>query len=126
MTLDSSALVAIVFGEPGYLELVDRILQADVVRVGAPTLAETTIVLTARGRTSMRRELGAVLRELDVTTVPFTSDHYELAVQAYERYGRGRHKANLNFGDCLTYAVAALAGDTLLFVGDDFGHTDLV
>ena len=125
MTLDSSALIAILFAEPGYLELVDRILQADVVRIGAPTLTETAIVLAARGKSSMRRELAAVLRELDVTTVPFTADHNELAVLAYERYGRGRHKANLNFGDCLSYAVAALAGDTLLVVGEDFGQTDL-
>lgn len=125
MTLDSSALVAIVFGEPGYLDLVDRILQADVVRIGAPTLTETAIVLTARRRKAMRRELASLLRELDVTTVPFSADHHEAAWHAYERYGRGRHKANLNYGDCLSYAVAKLAGDELLFVGDDFTYTDI-
>lgn len=125
MTLDSSALLAILFGEPGYLDLVDRILQADVVRAGAPTLAEAGIVLAGRGRASLRREFAALLRELDVTTVPFTSEHCEVAVKAYERFGRGRHKANLNFGDCLSYAVAALAGDSLLYVGDDFGYTDI-
>lgn len=125
MTLDSSALVAIVFGEPGYLDLVDRILEADVVRLGAPTLTETAIVLTARRRAPMRRELSSLLRELDVTVVPFTADHHEMAWRAYERYGRGRHRANLNFGDCLSYAVAKQAGDDLLFVGDDFTHTDV-
>ena len=125
MTLDSSALIAILFGESGYLELVDRILQADVVRLGAPTRTETAIVLTARGRAPLRRELAALLRELDVTTVPFTAEHHEAAWRAYERYGRGRHKANLNFGDCLSYAVAKLAGDELLYVGDDFAQTDL-
>jgi ribonuclease VapC len=125
MTLDSSALLAILFGEPGYLNLVDRILQADVVRAGAPTLAETGIVLAARGKASMKRELGALLRELDITAVAFTSEHYQVAVSAYERFGRGRHRANLNFGDCLSYAVAALAGDSLLYVGDDFAQTDI-
>lgn len=125
MTIDSSALLAILFGEPGYLDLVDRILRADVVRAGAPTLAEAGIVLAARGKTSLKRELAALLRELEIATVPFTEDHYTLAVQAYERYGRGRHKANLNFGDCLSYAVAALAADSLLYVGDDFAHTDI-
>jgi ribonuclease VapC len=125
MTLDSSALLAILFGEPGYLDLVDRILQADVVRAGAPTLAETGIVLASRGKGSMKRELAALLRELDITAVAFTREHYEVAVSAYERFGRGRHRANLNFGDCLSYAVAALAGDSLLYIGDDFSHTDI-
>lgn len=125
MTLDSSALVAIVFGESGYLELVDRILEADVVRIGAPTLTETAIVVTARTKKPMQQELAGLLRELDVTVVPFTADHHEAAWQAYQKYGRGRHKANLNFGDCMSYAVAKIAGDELLFVGGDFSRTDI-
>ncbi|MGE5836580.1 MAG: type II toxin-antitoxin system VapC family toxin [Acidobacteriota bacterium] len=125
MTLDSSALIAILFGESGCLDLVDRVLEADVVRVGAPTLTETAIVTIARRRAPLRQELSMLLRELDVTVVPFTIAHYEAAARAYERFGRGRHEANLNFGDCLSYAVAAVAGDTLLFVGDDFRHTDI-
>ena len=125
MTLDSSALIAILFGEAGYLDLVDRVLEADVVRIGAPTLTETAIVLTARRRGRSGNELAMLLDELDVTVVPFTVAHHEAATRAYERYGRGRHKANLNFGDCLSYAVASLAGDSLLFVGDDFRRTDI-
>lgn len=125
MTLDSSALVAIMFGESGCLDLVDRMLETDVVRIGTPTLTETAIVLAARRKAPMRHELASLLRELDVAAVPFTSDHHDVASRAYERYGRGRHKANLNFGDCLSYAVAKLAGDELLFVGDDFRHTDI-
>ena len=125
MTLDSSALIAILFGEPGYLDLVDRVLGADVVRIGTPTLTETAIVLTARRRGRSGDELAMLLDELDVSVVPFTLAHHEVASRAYERYGRGRHKANLNFGDCLSYAVASLAGDTLLFVGDDFRRTDI-
>lgn len=73
----------------------------------------------------MRRELTNLLRELDVTAVPFTAEHHDVAWRAYERYGWGRHKANLNFGDCMSYAVARLADDELLFVGDDFRHTDV-
>ena len=125
MTLDSSAVVAILFGEFGHLGLVDRILEADVARIGAPTLTETAIVVTARRKAPMRRELTRLLRELDITPVPFTGEHHEAAWRAFERYGRGRHKAGLNFGDCLSYAVASLAGDTLLFVGDDFRYTDI-
>lgn len=125
MTLDSSALIAILFGESGYLDLVDRILEADVVRIGTPTLTETAAVMTARRRAPVRGEVTHLIHELDVTVVPFTATHHDAAVRAYERYGRGRHKANLNFGDCLSYAVAAVAGDSLLFVGDDFRRTDI-
>jgi len=125
MTLDSSALIAILFGEPGYLELVDRVLRAALVRIGTPTLTETAIVLAARRRGRGGDELTRLLEELDVAVVPFTLAHHEGAARAYERYGRGRHKANLNFGDCLSYAVASLAGDSLLFVGDDFRRTDI-
>jgi ribonuclease VapC len=126
MTLDSSALIAILFGEPGYLDLVDRILTSDAVRIGTPTLTETAIVLAARRRGRGGDELAMLLDELDVSVVPFTLAHHDVASRAYERYGRGRHKANLNFGDCLSCAVASLAGDSLLFVGDDFRRTDII
>ena len=125
MTLDSSALVAIFFAEPGYLDLVDRILQADVVRVGTPTLVEAEIVLSARRGKSAATGVQDLLEELHVTVVPFGEPDWHAAVRAFERFGRGRHKAGLNFGDCLSYAVAALASDSLLFVGDDFTSTDI-
>ena len=125
MTLDSSALVAILFAEPGHLDLVDRILQADVVRVGAPTLVETEIVLSARRGRPAATDVHDLLEELHVTVVPFGESNWHAAVRAFERFGRGRHKAGLNFGDCLSYAVAASASDSLLFVGDDFASTDI-
>jgi ribonuclease VapC len=125
MTLDSSALVAILFAEPGYLELVDAILAADVVRVGAPTLAETGLVLAGRRGSTVGRELDGLVRELGVTIVAFGEAEWQRALDAFNRYGRGRHAAALNFGDCLAYAMAAVAGDTLLFVGQDFGKTDI-
>lgn len=125
MTLDSSALVAILFSEPGYLELVDAILEAEAVRVGAPTLVETGMVLAGRRGTPAGRELDDLVRELGITVVPFGEAEWHAALEASNRYGRGRHAAGLNFGDCLSYATASLAGDTLLFVGDDFRHTDI-
>jgi ribonuclease VapC len=125
MTLDSSALVALLFAEPGYLDLVDRILDADHVRVGAPTLVEASIVLTGRRRTAATGEVDGLVKELAITVVPFGEAEYRAAVDAFARFGRGRHQAALNFGDCLAYAAAAVAGDTLLFVGDDFTHTDI-
>ena len=125
MTLDSSALIAILFGEPGYLELVDRILETEHVRIGAPTLVETGLVFAGRRRAANGSEIDALLEELGVTLVPFGESHWRIAVEAFYRYGRGRHKAGLNFGDCLAYATAIHARDSLLFVGGDFAHTDV-
>ena len=65
------------------------------------------------------------MREAEVEIVPFEPEHYQAAADAFERYGKGRHKAALNFGDCLTYAVAHVAGMPLLFTGQDFSQTDL-
>ena len=125
MTLDSSALVAILFSEPGYLDLVDAILDADVVRVGAPTLVETGMVLAGRRGAPAGHELDGLVRELGITIVPFGEAEWHAALDASNRYGRGRHAAGLNFSDCLAYATAALAADALLFVGDDFRKTDI-
>jgi len=117
--------VAILFAEPGYLDLVDAILEADVVRVGAPTLVETGMVLAGRRGSPTGGELEGLVRELGITIVPFGEPEWQRALDASNRYGRGRHAAALNFGDCLAYATAAAAGDTLLFVGGDFRKTDV-
>ena len=125
MTLDSSVLVAVLFAEPGYLELLDRILEADHVRVGAPTLVETSLVVEGRRRAPPKGEVEHLVKELAVTVVPFGEPEWRVAVDAFLRFGRGRHPAALNFGDCLAYASAAVARDTLLFVGDDLAKTDI-
>ena len=125
MTLDSSALIAILFAEPGYLDLIDRILAATSVRVGAPTLVEASLVLAGRRRKPAAGEVEALARELEVTVVAFGEREWRAAVAAFLRFGRGRHAAALNFGDCLAYAAAYTADDSLLFVGDDFARTDI-
>ena len=125
MTLDTSALIAILFSESGYLDLVDRILAAEPVRIKAPTLVETSMVFAGRQRRAAGSEVADLVRELAVTVVPFGEIEWRRATEAFLRYGRGRHKASLNFGDCLAYASAAAADDSLLYVGDDFRHTDL-
>jgi ribonuclease VapC len=125
MTLDTSALIAILLSESGALDLVDKILEANVVRVGTPTLVETAAVLGHRQKRPALPEVRSLVEELGVTVVPFGPAEWEAAALAYQRFGRGRHKAALNFGDCLAYATATTAGDTLLFVGNDFSKTDI-
>jgi ribonuclease VapC len=66
-----------------------------------------------------------MLQELGINEIPFSQVHWREAVEAYQRFGRGRHPARLNFGDCLSYATARLAGQPLLFIGEDFIKTDL-
>ena len=125
MTLDSSALVAILFAEPGYLDVVDRILDADHVRVGAPTLAETSLVFIGRRGAKSAESVEGLIEELGVSVVPFGAAEWQIAVDAFRRFGRGRHAAALNYGDCLAYATAKASRDTLLFIGDDFSKTDI-
>jgi len=125
MILDSSALLAVVFQESGFETILERIEAAPGVAVGAPTLAETGIVLQARLGGNADGLLERMLDELDVQELPFGELHWREAVDAYRRFGKGRHPAALNFGDCMTYAVAQLAGEALLFVGDDFVRTDV-
>ncbi len=125
MTLDSSALISILVSEAGALDLVDQILEAEVVRVSTPTLVETAIVLSSRRGKPSHQEVQRLIDELGVTVVPFGADEWQAAASAYDRFGRGRHAAGLNFGDCIAYAAAANAGDSLLFVGNDFTKTDI-
>ena len=125
MVLDSSAMVAIHLREPGHERLIDRIEAAEVVVVGAPTLLETVMVLTARLGQDARPMIFAFLRRLEAEVVPFNEEHLDAAATAFIRFGRGRHPAALNFGDCMSYAVASVAGMPLLFTGEDFGRTDI-
>ena len=124
MVLDSSAIVAIHLREPGHERLIDRIDAAEVV-VGVPTMLEAAMVLTARLGHDARPMLFAFLRRLDTEVVPFNEEHLDAAATAFIRFGRGRHPAALNFGDCMSYAVASVAGMPLLFTGEDFRRTDI-
>ena len=125
MVLDSSAIVAIHLKEPGHERLIEAIDRAEVVVAGIPTLLETAMVLTARLGQDARPILAAFLRRIEAEAVPFNDDHLDAATTAYLRFGRGRHPAALNFGDCMAYAVAAVAGMPLLFTGEDFARTDI-
>jgi ribonuclease VapC len=123
--LDSSALVAIIRREPGHDALLACLASGSAAGVGAPTLAETGIVLTARIGVLGRTLLARLVQDAELVIVPFSGAHWTVAVDAFDRFGKGRHPAALNFGDCLTYATARLAGQPLLCVGNDFARTDL-
>ena len=125
MIIDTSAIVAILLREPGYELLVAKLGQAPVVGIGAPTLAETGIVLTARLGPVGMSMLGRLIQESGSSIVPFGAAHWQAAVDAFDRFGKGRHPAGLNFGDCLSYALASLSNQPLLAVGEDFAQTDL-
>ncbi|HEV2719877.1 MAG TPA: type II toxin-antitoxin system VapC family toxin [Thermoanaerobaculia bacterium] len=125
MIVDSSAVLAILFHEIDAEALLSAITGASVAGIGSPTAVETGLVLTAR---LQRDATGMLLRffgETGIEIVPFTTRHWQRAIEAFARFGKGRHPAGLNFGDCMTYATAALARQPLLCVGDDFGKTDL-
>jgi ribonuclease VapC len=125
MIIDSSAILTVIGREPGYERIVHELAAASRVRIGAPTRLETGIVLTARFGPRGKTALARFLQENAIETVAFEDVHASEALDAYSRFGKGRHPAALNFGDCCTYAVASVAGEPLLCTGDDFTRTDL-
>ena len=125
MILDASALVAIVLDEPERELLVARINAADAIGVGAPTLVEAGIVLSARAGQDASAVLVELLAVADAVVIEFGQGHWRVAVSAWARFGKGRHPAGLNFGDCLAYAAAHVAGEPLLAKGHDFTRTDI-
>jgi ribonuclease VapC len=123
--VDSSAVIAILLREPGWDDLVTKLGTAEGHAIGGPTLAECGLVLTAKIGRNARPLLSRFVHESRLAVIPFGEEHWRAAVDAYHRVGKGRHRAALNFGDCLSYATARLAGQPLLCVGDDFARTDL-
>lgn len=124
IVLDSSAIVAIMLEEDEE-EVFSEILGIHRAFVGAPTLVETRMVVDAR-LPAAGDLLNRFLRDGSVEIVPFDAAMFAAAAEAFTRYGRGRHRARLNFGDCMAYAVASVMRLPLLFKGDDFVHTDIV
>ncbi len=125
MVLDTSAIVALLLGQTDAAALHRALVSASPSVAGAPTLAEAGIVLQARLGATGLAALRSFLVEYDVHALPFGDEHWRVAAQAFGMYGKGRHPAGLNYGDCLAYAVAKLAGGPLLCLGEDFPQTDL-
>jgi len=125
MIVDSSALVAILRAEPGHDRFVRVITDARRRLIASPTLLETSMVLAGGWQDNILDQLDAFLRAASIETIAFTAEHAAVARDAFLRYGKGRHPAALNFGDCISYAAARLEAMPLLFKGDDFRLTDI-
>lgn len=125
MIVDTSAAVAIILREPNFESLVRRLAMETEVGMGTPSLAECGVVLASRPHPDWRTLIDEFKVRFELEDIPFSSDHWVIAVEAYEQFGKGRHPARLNFGDCLSYAVARVENRPLLFVGNDFPLTDL-
>jgi len=125
IALDTSAIVAIALGEAEE-EPFSRIIAASGALVGTPTLLETGLVLVARIGNHADTFLAGLINRPSIHPVAFSLPMYHEAVGAFDRFGRGRHRAKLNFGDCMAYAVAKSHDVPLLYKGVDFARTDIV
>jgi ribonuclease VapC len=125
MILDTSALVAILYGEPEARDFVERVRAADVCRISVANHVELSMVVESQLGPSGTRQADAFLRRAGVIVEPVTIEQGDLARQAFLDFGKGRHTAGLNFGDCFAYALARATGEALLFKGDDFALTDI-
>lgn len=125
MVIDSSALIAILFEEPDASVYAAAIL-SDVTRLmSATTLVEVSLVASRKRQPDPIAAVDGLISRLQIVVVPFDEDQAKLARDAFQRYGKGRDRAGLNFGDCFSYALAKQTGERLLFKGNDFKHTDI-
>jgi ribonuclease VapC len=126
MVIDASAIVAIAFNEPEAKSFRERIADDPVRLISAATVFEAAMVIETRLGEAGGAELDLWLHKADVEIVAVTADHGDQARRAWRRYGKGRHPAGLNFGDCFSYALASLTRVKLLFKGEDFSNTDIL
>ena len=125
MVIDSSAILALLFNEPE-ADDVEIAIDEDPIRLmSVASGLEAAIVVEARLGAAGGREFDLLLHKARIELVAVTSEQMEVGRTAWRRFGRGRHEANLNFGDCFSYALAAVSGEPLLFKGDDFSKTDV-
>jgi ribonuclease VapC len=125
IVLDTSAVIAVLTKEAGWEHLLDRLFQATFRLLPAPSAGEAYIVLSSKLPGDPGKLLHDFCLEHGIQVVPFTADHVSWFQFGYSRFGKGRHKAALNFGDCFAYAVAKAGGYPLLYVGGDFAVTDV-
>ena len=125
MVVDSSALFAVIFGEPERVLYLDAMSKAPDLMMSAPTLFECRLVALRKSGVILEAKVLTVIDDLNIRIVAFDGPQAELAANAFRRYGKGRDKAALNFGDCFSYALARSRGEPLLYKGGDFARTDV-
>ncbi len=125
MIVDSSAILAILFNEPDATVYATAIASAQSCRISAANCVEAAVVIESQSPAAGARQFDTFMRRAGITVEPVTEDHALLARQAYSDFGKGRHPAGLNFGDCFSYALAMATGEPLLFKGNDFSQTDV-
>ena len=126
MILDTSPLVAILAKEPGFERYVDAISRTSRCRMSAGNFLELSMVIEGQFGAEVLRQCDALMRRIDMVIEPVTVDQAHAARQAFHDFGKGRHPAGLNFGDCFAYGLAKITGEPLLFKGEDFRKTDIV
>jgi len=126
MVIDTSALVAILQAEPERRAFIEAIEDADSRRMSVATFVEISIVLEARYGSEGLHDLDRFITKAGIELIPFDIEQGQTARTAFSRFGKGRHQAGLNLGDCLSYALATVLGEPLLFKGDDFAYCDVM
>jgi len=125
MVIDTSALLAILFGEPQRQSFNEKIAKDEVRLMSAASYLEAAMIIDDRFGYEGARDLRLFMVEAAIEVVPVTLEQAEMAREAYRAYGRGNHPARLDFGDCFAYALAKSSAEPLLFKGDDFSRTDI-
>jgi ribonuclease VapC len=125
MVIDSSAVLAIVFGEPDAKAMAEAIDRAESRWMSSATALEAYVASVASRGEAAANNLDMVLLRARIEIVPFTEEHLSIARRAFRAFGKGRHPAGLNFGDCFSYALSKASGEPLLFKGADFAKTDV-
>jgi ribonuclease VapC len=123
--VDTSALLAVLFGEKDAENYARAISEADVCRISAATFVEVSVVVESQTGDAGSRQWDSFLRAAGISIEPVTEEHAYAARQAWSDFGKGRHPAGLNFGDCFSYALAKVSGEPLLFKGQDFRRTGI-
>ena len=125
MIVDTSVVIAVLRGESDAAEIAAALERADICRMSAVTYVEAAVVTDSNRNPVLSRRLDDLLHDSRIQVESVTPRQAEIARYAYRDFGKGRHKAGLNLGDCFAYALAKATGEALLFKGDDFNHTDV-
>jgi len=125
MIIDTSALLAILYQEEDAEWFATAIATAPECKISAANFLEAAINIDSQGNAEASRQLDHFISQAGIEIIAISHEHAQIARQAYQDFGKGKHKAKLNFGDCFAYALAREAGEVLLFKGNDFIHTDL-